>query len=443
MRVQGLIVARMCRFFSHYGIRTLMILYLIDSLRYDQKEAFAINTVLVTLFELGSIFGGMLADRLLGFKRALLLGSVLLTLGYSSLIYSNALVLSFGLMIMGGNLMVSNIPALIGKETADDPKKQSKYMTILYAMQNLGALISIPLLGVLKDIYGYEVAFAVAGSVMGLGVIALLLTRMSNQPTMKGYKVSLIGFISMPALACLLLQNRKYTVEGLSILGIALAAFFVAKIYRSPLIKEGRRLEFIMVLIALIFFFAIEDQMATSLVLYADKMVNPYFLGMKIPPSAVAVINPVIILALAPLMTKKKPRLVLPFLMTAFAMFGLSLVALLTANSAPSILWVLGVVGVISISELYIGPLVFQKAAEVSHEESRGEVMGMVPIAFCLAFLSSGLLGSFTVSQDNILQAKAFAHGFQIMACLLVLGALIMAVNILFTRTGKRVRIEV
>ena len=411
-----------------------MILYLIDFLKYDQKEAFAINAVLITLFELGSIFGGILADRLLGFRRALIIGSALLTVGYSSLIVSKALIFSFGLMIMGGNLMVSNIPALVGQITSQDTKRQQKYMTLLYAMQNLGALISIPLLGYLKEVYGFSAAFAVAGVVMGLGGLALVLSAIENKPTMKNYKAALSGFISMPILAILLLYNPSYITWGLGGLGLTLGIFFSGKIFMTELVKREKRTEFFLVIIALIFFFAINDQSATSLILYADKMTNSTVFGLKLPATIVGMVNPLTILALASWISKKKPRLIYPFLVSSVAMFGLSMIALMIGNKTPSVLWVTAVVGILSICELFIGPLVFQKAAEASHEERRGEVMGVVPIAFCLAFLCSGLIGSYTVDKNNILKSDTFAHGFQIMSCFLLVGALIMALAKFFMR---------
>src|SRR3990167_7541104 len=121
-KIPTLIFARMCQFFAQYGVRTLLVLYLIENLKKGDTEALMLNAIFVTLFEVGSTFGGMVADRLLGFKRTLLLGGTLLALGFSSLIWSDHLILSFGLLILGGNLFSSNVPALIGRKLAGDEK---------------------------------------------------------------------------------------------------------------------------------------------------------------------------------------------------------------------------------------------------------------------------------------------------------------------------------
>lgn len=427
MKISGLIFARMCRFFAHFGVRTLMVLYLIDILNVGDAEAFSINTVLVTLFELGSIFGGILADRLLGFRRALLLGSALLTLGYTSLVWQDYLVVSFGLLVMGGNLLVSNIPALVGKYAKDDGKRQKKLLTIMYSLQNLGALISIPLLGVLKDHFGYNVAFAIAGVVMGLGAVALMFSRLPKEVKREKYVPSLVGFLAMPVIALLLMSNQSMTTPGLLAVGVLLAVIFAYKIFYTGIVKKEKRAIFATTLIALILFFAIEDQLASSLVVFADKVCNRDVLGLTIPSSFVAMLNPVVIIFLSPIIAKRKPRLILPFLASAIAMLVLSLASNPSLfGLSPSVIWVFGAVGVISIAELYIGPLVFTAAAESSHERTRGEVMGIVPIAFCLAFVLSGFLSRLTVSQGNILKQEGYAHGFASMSLLLFIAIIIL-----------------
>ncbi len=418
--LKGLIFARMCRFFAHYGVRTLMVLYLIDILSLNEGKAFSTSAIFVTLFELGSIFGGILADRLLGFRRALLLGGALLTLGYTSLIWENHLIVSFGLLIMGGNLLVSNLPAIIGKLTKDDPIKQKKTLTIMYAMQNLGALVSIPLLGVLKDLYGYNIAFCVAGGVMALGFFTLAFSKIPQEKTSNQTVLfPILGFLSMPLVAAILMIDDRLATPGIIVLGVVLSIIFVLKVFSSNAIYREKRKMFLISLAALVIFFSVEDQMATSLILFADRVCDRQLFGVTLPSSFVGMMNPMIIILFSPLIGRGKNRIILPFIASGLAMLVLSLF------HAPSIILVLGVVGVISLAELYIGPLVFQIAAESSREDARGEVMGMIPLAFCLSFILSGLLSRMTIAQEKTLQVAAFSAGFQKMGILLFVAALL------------------
>ena len=72
------------KFFSHFGVRTLLILYLVDQLHYGDITAFSLNAVFCGLIELSGIFGGYIADRYWGLRKAALIGSLLLTVGYCS-----------------------------------------------------------------------------------------------------------------------------------------------------------------------------------------------------------------------------------------------------------------------------------------------------------------------------------------------------------------------
>ena len=97
-------LAQMCKFFSHFGVRTLLVLYMVEYLQYSDSHAFGVNSVFCGLCELGGIFGGIIADRYLGLKKGMLLGGLLLGIGYLSLFFESALFLSMGLVIAGSSL---------------------------------------------------------------------------------------------------------------------------------------------------------------------------------------------------------------------------------------------------------------------------------------------------------------------------------------------------
>ena len=102
---------QMWKFFSHFGMRTLLVLYMVDSLRYSDAEAFCINAVFCGLVELGGIFGGIIADRFLGLKRSMIFGSLLLAVGYLSLFSNLSLFVSMSFVIVGCSLFSGNITA--------------------------------------------------------------------------------------------------------------------------------------------------------------------------------------------------------------------------------------------------------------------------------------------------------------------------------------------
>ncbi len=428
-KIPTLIFARMCQFFAQYGVRTLMVLYLIESLKKGDTQALTLNVIFVTLFEVGSTFGGMIADRLLGFKRTLLLGGVLLTLGFSSLILSQHLILSFGLMILGGNLFSSNVPALIGRETAYDEKRQKKVFIHMYALQNLGALAAIPLLSFLKEFYGYTPPFLVAGAAMTICVIALSFIKIEKKiHPQKGTWKAVLGLLSMPLMAFLFMQNQQLATIGLIALGIVLALIFLIKVFTPGMILAEKRGSLLVALFAIVIFFAVEDQTLSSFILFAERVCHRDVFGVTIPAAMVAMMNPIVIGLFSPLIARSKKRIVFPFVISGLGLLALSLTA------STSIVPLLMVVAVISLSELYVGPLVYQCAADSAHEGKRGEVMGVVPIAFSLAFILSGFLSRLVIAGEGVSQVTAFTGGFQKMSILL----LIASVGLVIMQRRKR-----
>lgn len=140
-------LVQMWKFFSHFGVRILLVLYMVNHLHYSDTRAFGMNAVFCGLVELGGIFGGIIADRYLGLKKSILIGGWLLVAGYFALFFELSLFWAMGLIIAGSSLFSSNITALFGLAYAEEDPKRKKGFTIFYMMQNLGALTSTIICG--------------------------------------------------------------------------------------------------------------------------------------------------------------------------------------------------------------------------------------------------------------------------------------------------------
>lgn len=367
-----LYIAQMCRFFSFFAVRSLLVLYLIQF--YTDSKSIMINALLCFLVKGSGIFGGILADRYLGLKKAITYGSFLLAAGFALLLFKAALFPALALIVMGSSLFVSNLNALFGQINGEGKRA----FTRLYMLQNLGALSGVLFCGWIAKQFGFQMAFAIAAFGMVIGSIALYCQR--EKTVLEPPKN----------------QDGKLSFE---------------------LFKK-----LVPYLAALILFVAGEDQLFSSLMLFTEREVDRTLLGIQLPTSVMMCMNPVVIILFGSLIGRLKIGIFLPFFLMATS-FGT--LALFLFFSIPlSLFTIILMVSLISLSELMVGPVIMNYAAEISQDNNRGSVMGFVSIAYALAYILSGFLGNF-ITLD-------FKRGFFGIALLILVSGLIFR-----TRTKK------
>lgn len=417
-----LIGAQFSRFFSHFGMRTLLVLYLVGQLNYADAEAFSLNALFCCLVELGGILGGYVADRFWSLRKATLVGSLVLGVGYLSLALEGGLLLSMGLIITGGSLFSSNLTALVGLNyTENDPLRQRGF-TRLYMMQNLGALAATLLCSALAMHYGFRLAFLVASSGMlfGSALLSLFYSRLGVLEEARDKRskapLLLLGALLGAALAglffsCQVLPFLPWVTGGLLLL-------FGLHLVKKGILSKEKGIQLFLYLGGLILFFAMEDQICSSLILFAQRQTDQSLFGWKISSAAIAALNPVVILGLGGWIARKQLQMITPFVLTATAFGVLALISLFC--SSPSILFVMGCVAVISAAELMLAPMVLSRVSEMASREQSGLIMGLTSVGFSLAFQISGLLSKGISVQEGDVGAHVYGVGFALIAAIML-----------------------
>lgn len=409
--LKGLSTVQALKFFSHYGLRTLLVLYLTNELKKGEASSLAISAVFCALIELGSILGGLLADRFLGLRFTTLLGALLLAFGYSCLALENVFFYGLALVMVGGSLFSSNLTGLLSKSYGEEPS-QEKGFTFFYVMQNAGAFISTLLCSFLAPVIGYSLCllFAASGFVAG----AFLLFRLRKRLPCEERKPCKKALFLVPALFALFLLALQFE-EGM----LKALPFLMGAVFLYFLIFHFRTLRPLLIpLLTLILFYALEDQICSSLILFAEKETQRTVLGWEVSGSVIMSINPLVILLLGAWVSKRNFGLFVPLLLTAFSFTVLALCCFFVKEM--SILIVIGVVALISLAELMVGPLVLAAASKTASKEQTGMVMGMIPLAFSLAFILSAFLGKM------VMGGTSFGQGWVKMAILTFLGACVI-----------------
>ncbi len=409
-------LAQMGKFFSHFGVRTLLILYLVTEVGYSDAHAFGVSAVFCSLVELGGVFGGIMADRYLGLRRATYLGGWILSVGYGCLLFEEGLFLAMGLIVVGGSLFASNITALLGLSYGKEDSKREAGFTIFYMMQNVGALIATLLCGAVALQYGFRFGFALAAVGMLLSNFILLASRkqlkhLGELPTCGSFLLMpILALLGVLALGTLCIWAESFVMPLLPVITTIVFIVILLQLAKDARWSKEQMRKFLLYLCAIIVFFAVEDQSCSSLILLSERETSRMILGFLVPSSWITVINPIVIILLGAFVSKIKTQLATPFILTG------TVFAILTCFCAlelpVSVLGIMGIVGAVSVAELLIGPLVFSYASEIASKGRSGLVMGLVPVAFSLAFQLSGWFSKMVAIEDHALSMHTYAIGF-------------------------------
>ncbi len=173
-----LFFAEMWERFSYYGMRALLVFYMTKGfLKYADSEAYAVYGAYTALVYMAPFFGGILADRLLGARRAVILGGLLMAAGQLLLTVPTPLALftALALLICGNGFFKPNISTIVGSLYAPGSPKRDGGFTIFYMGINLGAAMSPLLCGYLGETYGWSLGFGLAtiGMLIGIAVFVV------------------------------------------------------------------------------------------------------------------------------------------------------------------------------------------------------------------------------------------------------------------------------
>lgn len=169
--------------FSYYGMRAILVLYLVSSttdgnagLNWTQPEALALYGWYTMLVYVVSIPGGILADKVFGQKKAVLIGGIILVFGHGILAVEEmwAFYTGLGLIIAGVGLLKPNISTMVGGLYREGDIRRDKGFTIFYIGINLGAFLSSLIVGYVGENIGWHYGFGLAGIAMALGLIVYL-----------------------------------------------------------------------------------------------------------------------------------------------------------------------------------------------------------------------------------------------------------------------------
>ena len=164
--------------FSYYGMRALLVLFLVSDAAaggwaWTREQALGLYAWYTGLVYVTPILGGIIADSLLGYRRAVLLGALLMTLGHASMAFETKPLFYTGLilLIVGNGLFKPNISSIVGQLYKDKPEKKDSAYTIFYMGINAGAFLGMLFCGYIGEKISWSYGFGLAGIFMFLGML--------------------------------------------------------------------------------------------------------------------------------------------------------------------------------------------------------------------------------------------------------------------------------
>ncbi|MEX2316963.1 MAG: oligopeptide:H+ symporter [Pirellulales bacterium] len=193
-----LFFAEMWERFSYYGMRAILIFYMLKGfLRYSDRETYAVYGAYTALVYMTPFFGGMIADRLLGPRRAVVLGGTLMAAGHLMMTVENttSFFTALALLIIGNGFFKPNISTMVGSLYPQGSPKRDSGFTIFYMGVNMGAAISPILCSFIGEKYGWHYGFGLATIGMLTGIAVFVAPSIISQVTIA--VVDIIAAVNM------------------------------------------------------------------------------------------------------------------------------------------------------------------------------------------------------------------------------------------------------
>ena len=291
--------------FSYYGMRALLVLYMVNHLKLPRADALQVYAFYTGLVYLTPIVGGIVADRLLGRRKAVLIGGLVMALGHLAMAFEALLYPALGLLIVGNGFFKPNISTIVGGLYEEGDPRRDGGFTIFYMGINLGAFFSPIVCGNLGELVSWHWGFSAAAVGMMAGLAQFVLGQRhlagvglppkapagAQTLARRDYLDVLVWVVGASVQVFVLLAAGRAiapafaSVPGAAKIALALAATagVLVQLYRGANREEAQRITVIVVLCLFnIFFWMGFEQGGGTLALFADEQTDRKLSGIGV-----------------------------------------------------------------------------------------------------------------------------------------------------------------
>ena len=458
--------------FSFYGMRGMLVIFMVNQLMMNDEVAnlqYGATQAFVYAF---TFIGGLFADKILGYRKSLFWGGLLMILGSVILAIDPKQFFFFGISftIIGTGFFKPNISTMVGKLYKDDDNRRDAGFSLFYAGVNLGALIGGYLCiavangsmfsSIIPEHLRWNVAFGFAAVVMLISLLTFVQTQKSlgeigvspllelTNSKRKTYEyLTYIGSILVIPIIILLVSNSEYTDIFMFIIGPCSILYLIYEMRNFSLSENKKLIAALVFIIFSIFFWAFFEQSGGSLSLFAANNLNNTVLGIPLDPNGVNnSANSLFVIIFAALVgmvwlwlgkIKMEPNTIVKFGLAFLFLAGGFWVFYYTkffadANAMTSLdLFTFGWF-VITFGELCLSPIGMSIMTKLSPAKLQAVMMGMWFLASAYGQYFAGLLGAnianASENASNVDKLNIYADGYQQLAIYALIAGIILIV---------------
>jgi proton-dependent oligopeptide transporter, POT family len=456
--------------FAFYGIRWALVLYIVAQFHAGagtgQAPANQLYGAYLALVYAAAIFGGYVADRVIGYQRSILLGAVIMAAGLFLIAVPNEQIFKLGLatIIAGNGLFKPNISTMVGKLYSVSDERRDSGFTLFYMGINLGAMVSPVLTGLLAEkIFGTEAmpAYKMVFIASGIGMLLSLVWFWFGRSQLKGVGRPPVGgesrarvlytavcaVLAIPLIYLLLSLGASTLQWILSIMFIALAVLLLVEGIRNGPRQRDMVIAMLIIFAFNVLFWCFFEQAGSSFSFLAQEIVNRDFGGWTFPVAWFQSVNSIAIIVLAPIMAylwvklgpynpsiPRKFGLGLIFNGLAFLLLMFALSSLVSAVGKIPFWTLFAVYWIQSIGELCLSPIGLSMVTKLAPVRLVGFGMGGWFLSTGIGNNLSGIFASHVSGETGMTVASAYSgYTFGFWA-LVIPGALLFLIAPLIQR---------
>ncbi|SAL75524.1 amino acid/peptide transporter [Caballeronia arvi] len=399
--------------FGYYGMAALLVLFMVDQIGFADDRANLTWGAFTALVFSAPAIGGWIGDKILGARRTMTAGAIVLALGYLMLALPfntlGFMYASLGVIVVGNGLFKSNAANLVRRIYEGDDARIDSAFTIYYMAVNIGSTFSMLATPWIKDRWGWHAAFAVCCAGMVLGLINFAVMRRTlahigsapdDQPIRWKAAIAVAaGSIALAAATVFILEHKAVAVACVYAAGIAILAIFGYMLTRCDPGERSGLIAALILTLQVILFFVFYQQMSTSLTLFALRNVDPSFSigGVELFTWSAAqfqALNPLWIMLLSPILafvyTRQARRgrdipvagkYALGFVVVAIGFFVFSVSGRYAVDGRVSSWFMVAGYGLYSLGELLVSGLGLAMIARYVPARMSGFMMGAYFVA--------------------------------------------------------------
>jgi POT family proton-dependent oligopeptide transporter len=445
-----LFMTEMWERFSYYGMRALLVLYLVSGgadaatgsqgggLAMTAATASAIYAVYVSMVYLMAMPGGWFGDRVWGARKTVTIAGVVIMLGHVSLAVPGSAMFFVGLALVavGSGLLKANISTMVGHlyEGPDDPRRDGGF-TLFYIGINLGAFAAPLIIGTVGEKHNWHLGFLLAAVGMALGLVQFLIGTRNLSPKSsvvpnplsaderRAVLVKALAAVAVIAVfygvvVALGMYTLKWALVPITLAGLIIPVAVLVRIKRDKDLdatEQSRVSGYIWFFVAAAVFWMIYDQGGSTLSLFADGKTADTLFGMDFPATWYQSLNPLFVMALAPVFAwlwlwlarrNQEPNTIVKFAMAlvgvgaSFFLFLLP-IGLASDGTAVSPMWLVGIYMVQTVAELCLSPVGLSVTTKMAPQKYSSQMLGVWFLAVTAGDCTTGLLGLFNVDLNG------------------------------------------